>query len=121
MPLKILGLNHTTAPVEIREQVVYSGDDIPRALTEIAALGGVGETVVLSTCNRTEIYVESEHDDDEVLLNWLKSDQKLSDEASQALFTMHGDQAIRHLFRVACGLDSMVLGEPQILGHSAIP
>ena len=117
MPLKILGLNHTTAPVEIREQVVYAGDDIPHALSEIVALDGVGEAVVLSTCNRTEIYVDAQTTDDETLLKWLKHNQNLSDEAAGALFSMGGDEAIRHLFRVACGLDSMVLGEPQILGQ----
>ena len=117
MPLKILGLNHTTAPVEIREQVIYAGDEIPRALASITALSDVGEAVLLSTCNRTEIYVKTNNGHTGELLDWLKSDQQLSTAAQQALFTLQGDAAIQHLFRVACGLDSMVLGEPQILGQ----
>ncbi|MCH8070408.1 MAG: glutamyl-tRNA reductase [Proteobacteria bacterium] len=117
MPLHILGLNHTTAPVEIREQVIYSGDDITRALGELVQLQGIDEAVLLSTCNRTEFYLET---DDSGLLTlefWLKSDQSLSQDAEAALFTLDNEEAIRHLFRVACGLDSMVLGEPQILGQ----
>jgi len=117
MPLKILGLNHTTAPVEIREQVIYSGDAIGRALVEIVALPGIDEAVLLSTCNRTEIYVDAAAGSDATLLKWLKADQKLTDSAEQALFALHDDAAVRHLFRVACGLDSMVLGEPQVLGQ----
>lgn len=117
MPLKILGLNHNTAPVEIREQVVYSGDDCARALAAVEQLDGIAEAIVLSTCNRTEFYVEA---DDAGLLSlgdWLIADQRLDDRARDSLFTLHGDDAVRHLFRVACGLDSMILGEPQILGQ----
>ena len=117
MPLKILGLNHTTAPVEIREQVIYTDATIPGALADIRALPGIGEAVLLSTCNRTEIYVETSLDNEESLFEWLMSDQNLTDEARQALFVLADDAAVRHLFRVACGLDSMVLGEPQILGQ----
>ena len=117
MPLKILGLNHTTAPVDIREQVIYAGDAIPRALAEIVALSGVSEAVMLSTCNRTEIYVEADAEGAAALLDWLKKDQDLSAEALDALFELGDEEAVRHLFRVACGLDSMILGEPQILGQ----
>jgi len=117
MPLKILGLNHTTAPVDIREQVVFTADAIPRALAEIVALSGVSEAVVLSTCNRTEIYVESTAAADAALLEWLRNDQALSADAQDALFSLADEAAVRHLFRVACGLDSMILGEPQILGQ----
>ena len=93
------------------------GDAIPRALTEIVALGGVGEAVMLSTCNRTEIYVEADSEGATALLDWLKNDQGLSAEAQDALFEIGDEAAVRHLFRVACGLDSMILGEPQILGQ----
>jgi len=117
MPLHILGLNHNTAPVEIREQVIFAGDDIGRALAALVQLPGVSEAVVLSTCNRTEIYVESGNGGATSITNWLRSDQSLNDDAQSALFRLDGDEAIRHLFRVACGLDSMVLGEPQILGQ----
>jgi glutamyl-tRNA reductase len=117
MALHILGLNHNTAPVEIREQLVYAGDGIDRALAELTGLDGVDEAVLLSTCNRTEFYVESNAGGLAGLTSWLKADQALSAQAEKALFTLNGDEAIRHLFRVACGLDSMVLGEPQILGQ----
>jgi len=117
MPLQILGLNHNTAPVEIREQVIYSGDDIDRALAALVQLQGIDEAVILSTCNRTEFYLESDDGGLAALASWLKVDQSLSKDAEAALFTLNNEEAIRHLFRVACGLDSMVLGEPQILGQ----
>ena len=117
MPLQIFGLNHTTAPVEIREQVIFSGDDVARALSQLLDLDGIEEAVLLSTCNRTEFYVVSSDGGSDLLSAWLQNDQNLDAESAKALFTLDKDEAIRHLFRVACGLDSMVLGEPQILGQ----
>ncbi len=117
MPLHILGLNHNTAPVEIREQVVYASGEIDRALADIIRLDGVAEVVILSTCNRTELYVDAETEGAVRLRDWLVRDQGLDEIAQEALFTLDREDAIRHLFRVACGLDSMVLGEPQILGQ----
>ncbi len=117
MPVHILGLNHTTAPVDIREQLIFAAEDAVRALAEVAELPGIREAVVLSTCNRTEFVISAETRGVAALRAWLVADQQLSPEAQQALFTLHGDDSIRHLFRVACGLDSMVLGEPQILGQ----
>ena len=117
MPLSILGLNHNTAPVEIREQVVFEGDAVNRAISAVAALPGVSETIVLSTCNRTEFYIESEAAGHDEIRAWLKTDLSLDDDAMASLFSVESEDAIRHLFRVACGLDSMVLGEPQILGQ----
>ncbi len=117
MPLSILGLNHNTAPVEIREQVVFEGDAVNRAISAVAALPGVSETVVLSTCNRTEFYIESEAAGHDEIRAWLETDLSLDGDAMASLFSVESEDAIRHLFRVACGLDSMVLGEPQILGQ----
>ena len=117
MPLFILGLNHNTAPVEIREQVVFTGEEIDRALGAATAIEGVSEAVVLSTCNRTELYVEASKDGLGALRAWLCEDQALDAKAAESLFSLETEDAIRHLFRVACGLDSMVLGEPQILGQ----
>jgi glutamyl-tRNA reductase len=117
MPLHILGLNHNTAPVEIREQVVYTGDEIDRALAAVTALDGVSEAVILSTCNRTEFYVETTDSGLAGIRAWLQRDQALDEAACDSLFELDSEDAIRHLFRVACGLDSMVLGEPQILGQ----
>ncbi|MFQ5982439.1 MAG: glutamyl-tRNA reductase, partial [Woeseiaceae bacterium] len=117
MPLQIFGLNHNTAPVEIRERVIFSGDDVSRALSQVVDLDGIDEAVLLSTCNRTEFYVVSNSGSTERLEAWLEHDQDLDVETRKALFTLEKDDAIRHIFRVACGLDSMVLGEPQILGQ----
>ncbi len=117
MPLHILGLNHTTAPVEIREQVVFAGDDIDRALASLLQLENVAEAVVLSTCNRTEFYVETTDEGVQEMRAWLLHDQKLGEEVDSSLFTLNEEDAIGHLFKVACGLDSMILGEPQILGQ----
>ncbi|HNP36017.1 MAG TPA: glutamyl-tRNA reductase [Woeseiaceae bacterium] len=117
MPLKILGLNHTTAPVDIREQVVFVGDEVARALAAVRTIAGVHEVVLLSTCNRTEFYVMCEEDSHQRLAAWLYDERHLDPGFSSSMFQKSDDDAIRHIFRVACGLDSMVLGEPQILGQ----
>lgn len=117
MPLQILGLNHNTAPVEIREQVAYAGDEVTRALERLKGLDGIDEAVLLSTCNRTEFYVVTSDGGRERLQHWLHDDRNLDQGFADSLFTLEGEEAIRHIFRVACGLDSMVLGEPQILGQ----
>jgi glutamyl-tRNA reductase len=117
MSLKILGLNHNTAPVEIREQVVYSGDGIAAALARLSEIDGVDEAVLLSTCNRTEFYITTTNEGQQRLRDWLHADRSLDAGFSDSLFTLEDNDALRHLFRVACGLDSMVLGEPQILGQ----
>ncbi len=117
MRLQILGLNHNTAPVEIREQVVFAGDEVGRALVHLTETDGVDEAVLLSTCNRTEFYVITTDAGLEKLQAWLHDASNLDPAYGDSLFTKDGDDAIRHIFRVACGLDSMVLGEPQILGQ----
>ena len=117
MPLHILGLNHTTAPVEIREQVVFAGDDIDRALASLLQLENVAEAVVLSTCNRTEFYVECTDEGVQEMRSWLLREKSTGKDVDSSLFTLNEEAAIDHLFKVACGLDSMVLGEPQILGQ----
>jgi glutamyl-tRNA reductase len=117
MPLQILGLNHNTAPIEIREQVAFAGDEVAHALERLTALDGVDEAVLLSTCNRTEFYVIGEDAGRERLKQWLHDDRQLGDNLAESLFALDDEDAIRHIFRVACGLDSMVLGEPQILGQ----
>jgi len=122
MRLQILGLNHTTAPVEVREQVVFAGDQIGRALVRLQEIDGIDEAVLLSTCNRTEFYVitsDSGPGDSgrDALQTWLHTEGNLDPAFGDTLFSLDEEQAIRHIFRVACGLDSMVLGEPQILGQ----
>jgi glutamyl-tRNA reductase len=117
MRLQILGLNHNTAPIEIREQVVFAGDEVGRAVARLAELDGIEEAVLLSTCNRTEMYVLSDDDGRQRLHDWLHDERNLDPAFTDSLFTLDSDEAIRHIFRVACGLDSMVLGETQILGQ----
>ncbi|NOR67774.1 MAG: glutamyl-tRNA reductase [Woeseiaceae bacterium] len=117
MRLQILGLNHNTAPVEIREQVVFAGEEVSRAIVRLRDMDGVDEAVLLSTCNRTEFYVMTSDAGRERLQTWLHDERNLDPAFSNTLFTLDADDAIRHIFRVACGLDSMILGEPQILGQ----
>jgi len=117
MRLQILGLNHTTAPVEIREQVVFAGDDVGQALLRLKEMDGIEEMVLLSTCNRTEFYFMANDAGRDALRNWLQGERRLDAAHAENFFSRNDDDAIRHIFRVACGLDSMVLGEPQILGQ----
>jgi glutamyl-tRNA reductase len=117
MRLQILGLNHNTAPIEVREQVVFAGDEVGRAVVRLKDLAGVNEAVLLSTCNRTELYAICDDDGRERLRDWLHDERNLNPAFADSLFTFDADEAIRHIFRVACGLDSMVLGETQILGQ----
>jgi glutamyl-tRNA reductase len=117
MRLQILGLNHNTAPVEIREQIVFAGDEVGRACERLRDIQGVDEAVLLSTCNRTEFYVITSDGGRDRLQDWLRSERSLDPGFANSLFTLDADEAIRHIFRVACGLDSMVLGETQILGQ----
>ena len=111
MPLKILGLNHNTAPVEIREKVVFEGKEVAHALRDIRDIDGVDEAVLLSTCNRTEFYVMADDAARKRLQVWLHDEHNLDPSFADTLFELDDDAAIRHIFRVACGLDSMVLGE----------
>jgi len=117
MRLQILGLNHTTAPVEVREQVVFAKDEIGRALARLKQIDSIDEAVLLSTCNRTEFYVISSDTGRQELQSWLHNEGNLDPAFGDTLFTLDENDAIRHIFRVACGLDSMVLGEPQVLGQ----
>ena len=118
MPLLILGISHATAPVEIRERLSFGPDQIPASLRALTALPGVSEAALLSTCNRTEIYAHVEEGRDAALAEWLAAERTPEDPGVQGRFYTHaGDAAVQHLFRVACGLDSQILGEPQILGQ----
>jgi glutamyl-tRNA reductase len=112
MTLWVLGLNHQTAPVGLRERVAFDAAALPAALSSLRGLPDVSEVAVLSTCNRTELYAIAE--DGQVLGTWLAAHA----EGLESYLYRHSDaDAVRHLFRVATGLDSMVLGEPQILGQ----
>jgi len=116
MPLHVLGINHQSASVEIREKLAFPPETQADALSELAAQPGVGEAVLVSTCNRTEIYCRAE--DEKSARAWLVEAARRAGVDIDALLYHHTEnEAVRHAFRVACGLDSMVLGEPQILGQ----
>ncbi|WP_133501189.1 glutamyl-tRNA reductase [Cognatilysobacter terrigena] len=116
MGFHVIGLNHATAPVDVRERVAFAGDALNGALDELRAMPTVNEVALLSTCNRTELYAETA-DDGASLADWLATRSNVGPDLHAYLYR-HGDaDAVRHLFRVATGLDSLVLGEPQILGQ----
>ena len=118
MYLTVIGINHRTAPVEIRGQVVFPPEQQLRALDELVALEGVEEAAILSTCNRTELYCSRSVAVDDVLPDWLCRFHGLQRETLEPhLYTHLDEEAVRHMLRVASGLDSLILGEPQILGQ----
>ena len=116
MRLFALGINHQTAPVDLRERVAFDSDMLAPALAALRALPQVREVALLSTCNRTELYAYAD-DDGRALSDWLATHPDANDDLHAYLYTHRDGEAARHLFRVAAGLDSLVLGEPQILGQ----
>jgi glutamyl-tRNA reductase len=120
MHILVVGINYKTAPVEIRERLTFNPNDLGDAMTRLQSKKSILENVIISTCNRTEIYavVDQLHTGryymKEFLSEWFQIDQ---DEFVPYLFIYEQDGAINHLFHVACGLNSMVLGETQILGQ----
>lgn len=116
MSLFVLGINHQTAPVSLRERVAFSSETVPAALDALRALPQVSEVALLSTCNRTELYAVAD-DDGRALADWLATHPQDMGDLHAYLYRHRDADAVRHLFRVATGLDSLVLGEPQILGQ----
>lgn len=115
MQLTAVGLNHQTAPLSIREKLAFSAAVLPEAVRNLARSNAATEAVILSTCNRTELYCVG---DSEEIIRWLADYHSLPiEEIRPYLYTLDMQETVRHAFRVACGLDSMVLGEPQILGQ----
>jgi len=111
-----LGLSHSTAPLPVRERVVFHVEKLFDALNELRRERRVAEAAILSTCNRTELYLSAE--EPQAAADWLAQYHRMqAEELRPYLYTLPQDQAVRHAFRVAAGLDSMVLGEPQILGQ----
>ena len=118
MPLIVLGVNHQTAPVAVRERVAVGDAELGAALAALHGLAGIEEAALVSTCNRTEIYAQVEDGAAQVLVDWLVRSSGLDASVLSAYLYEHRESdAVRHLFRVSTGLDSMVLGEPQILGQ----
>jgi glutamyl-tRNA reductase len=116
MQLFAFGINHQTAPLAIREQVAFHAESMEQALRDLVGHSPVKEAAILSTCNRTEIYCNTQQPDSAI--HWLADFHKLKPQAIEPyLYTLPQDEAVKHAFRVASGLDSMVLGEAQILGQ----
>lgn len=119
MYLRAIGVNHRSAPVAIRERLAFMSQDLNRALSQLKQ-ENICESVILSTCNRTELYLVTNHLKSGVeqasyfLARWFNMD---ASELSDYLFTKEDEEVAAHLFHVACGLDSMILGETQILGQ----
>jgi glutamyl-tRNA reductase len=117
MTLTLIGVNHKTAPIELRERIAISRDDLPETIRALAAVPGVTECMIVSTCNRVEILAAIDSSDVE-LSGFLSRYFGLNPAVLGPHIYEHRDQeAVRHLFRVAASLDSMVVGEPQILGQ----
>lgn len=118
MPLLALGINHKTASVAVRERVAFSPDQLADALRQAHGFAQLKEIAILSTCNRTELYCSTELEGTRGVLEWLGQYHGLPLGDLEACTYAHWDEsAARHMMRVASGLDSLVLGEPQILGQ----
>ena len=118
--LILVGTSHRSAPIAFRERLAFGADEIPRAIESLRATGQIDEAVIFSTCNRVEILARVDDPDNavETIKRFLGETRKVSrDQIDQHTYCLSGADAVRHLFRVAAGLDSMILGEPQILGQ----
>ncbi|PLX74762.1 MAG: glutamyl-tRNA reductase, partial [Desulfuromonas sp.] len=120
MHIVTLGLSHKTAPVEIRERLAFAPTAMERPLRQLLDLPAIAEGLIVSTCNRVELYAATKEPDAAIaaMRRFLADYHEISlDEINSHLYDLQGEDAIRHLFRVASSLDSMVIGEPQILGQ----
>jgi glutamyl-tRNA reductase len=118
MALIVVGTSHQTTPLAVRETLAIDSRDYGKAVNELCKIETVEEAVILSTCNRTEIYGVVLPDDKESLQTWLRNAADLNDEqAAKYIYSKKDAHAVEHLFNVASGLDSMVLGEPQIVSQ----
>ena len=118
MTLYLIGANHRTAPLAVRERLVFPPEDQDRSLAHLLQRGPVEEAMILSTCNRTEVLVQGAGDTVAAVKSFLGEERGFDiDELDRILYVKEDLEAVRHLFRVGAGLDSMILGEPQILGQ----
>ncbi|MDD2761552.1 MAG: glutamyl-tRNA reductase [Methylomonas sp.] len=118
MTLLAVGINYNTAPVAIRERLAFPADILDGTLKNLRNVRNISEAAILSTCNRTEFYCLTESEDQTPLIDWIAETKIIkTSEFTPYLYSYQDSQSIRHMFRVACGLDSMILGEPQILGQ----
>lgn len=118
MSLLAIGINHNTATVDLREKVAFGPEKLPLALNQLSQHESVHGSVIVSTCNRTELYCDVASGDRNKVVDWLIDFHQVPPEELKPSLYIHEEQAaIKHLMRVSCGLDSLVLGEPQILGQ----
>ena len=117
MSLAVVGINHRSAPVAVREQVAYAAADLPAALQDLCRHPAIKESLIVSTCNRTELYCSIDEGAADQVAKWVIKDRQLADDASSCLYTLEQHEVVQHVFSVASGLDSAILGEPQILGQ----
>lgn len=121
MALSVLGLNHTTAPVALRERLAFGPDIVESALHSLCQLPEVAEAVIISTCNRTELYLSADQEPEivtQAVIAWLATFQGIPvAEITPNIYGYQDQQAVEHILAVASGLDSLILGEPQILGQ----
>jgi len=121
MPLQVLGINHHSAPLEVREKVAFPQEIQADALADLAAQPGIAEAVLVSTCNRTELYLrvpDAQPEAPNLGARFLSDHAGMNQqEADRYLYTLHDEAAVEHLFRVVASLDSMILGEAQIQGQ----
>ncbi|MBF6648107.1 glutamyl-tRNA reductase [Methylobacter sp. BlB1] len=118
MTLLAVGINYNTAPVSIRERLAFPAEILESSLQELWHLKEISEAAILSTCNRTEFYCKTSTANKQILIDWVAESRNIDPaELTPYLYCHTDSQLIRHMFRVACGLDSMILGEPQILGQ----
>jgi glutamyl-tRNA reductase len=117
MSLLAFGINHKTAPVDIRERVAFAPNALADALKDLVSCPKVKEAAIVSTCNRTELYCGLDELDKQTVVEWFREYHKLDQDIEPYIYLHPDQEAVRHVLRVASGLDSLVLGEPQILGQ----
>ena len=118
MSLITLGINHKTAPLDLRERLAFTPQTLPEALLSLKKLDHIDEASILSTCNRTELYCVTNKDNDRAIIQWFSQFHGLDESQIKQHIYLHAhEETVRHAMEVACGLDSMVLGEPQIAGQ----
>ncbi len=118
MSLITLGINHKTAPLDLRERLAFTPQSLPEALLSLKKLKHIEEASILSTCNRTEIYCVTSEDNDQAIIQWFSKFHGIDEDKIKEHLYLHAhEETIRHAMEVACGLDSMILGEPQIAGQ----
>ncbi|MBE9565063.1 MAG: glutamyl-tRNA reductase [Proteobacteria bacterium] len=121
MSLITLGINHKTAPLDLRERLAFTPQSLPEALLSLKKLAHVEEASILSTCNRTELYCVTSDNNDQAIIQWFSSFHGLDVSQIKEHIYLHAhEETVRHAMEVASGLDSMVLGEPQIAGQMKV-